>query len=277
MLPERVRKALRDTGHDPDALLEAVKPGPPRPVSRWVGEAVLVDVARSADGRRLVALEVAGRRWAGHAGVVVPAVLAVDDDGAWMVSERAGGTSCRGPAAVRAGLEAADRIAACDVPLPELPSSAWTGDRRTFAARVLRSVAGGLPVRRFRDARAAAAGLTALGPGHGDLYRRNVLADGGRVSVIDWEFLGTHPRWTDHVRLWSTLTDPEDRAVAVAHLDAAVPVAEHPHLAALVRHLTLRLLAENLAAPRRQRDADDLAHARTMVGEGEALARRLLG
>lgn len=277
MLPEDVRVAVRDAGHDPEALVETAKPGPLRPVRRWAGTGLVVDVARAEEGRRLIALEVAGRRWAAVAGVDVPPVLAVGPRDAWMVSVRAPGVSCRGAEAVRAGLAAADLVAGCSAPLPDVPATTWTGDRRTLVARVLRSAAGGLPIRRFLDARAGAARLRDLAPGHGDLYRRNVLADGPRVSVIDWEFLAEHPRWTDHVRLWSTLTDPADRSVAVAHLDAAVPPSEHPHLATLVRHLTLRLLAENLAAPRSRRSSDDLAHARRMVAEGEELARRLEG
>ncbi|PKW26712.1 phosphotransferase [Phycicoccus duodecadis] len=276
MLPEPVRAAVRAAGADPDALSEAVKPGPPRPVRRWVDDTLVVDLAASEAGRRLVRLEVDGRRWATAAGVPVPAVHGAAPDGSWLVGARAPGTSCRGAEAVGAALDAADRIAACPAPLPAEAPSTWRADRRTLAVRVVRSVAGGLPIPRFRAARAAAAGLADRVPGHGDLYRRNVLADGADVLVIDWEFLGGHPRWTDHVRLWSTLTDPADRAVALRRIEGSVPTSGHPHVAVLVRHLTLRLLAENLASPVRQRNGDDLAHARRMVGEGEDLALRLL-
>lgn len=276
MLPDPVRAAVRAAGADPDALPEAVKPGPPRPVRRWVDDTLVVDVAASEAGRRLVRLEVEGRRWAEAAGVPVPTVHAAAPDGSWLVGARAPGVSCRGAEAVGAALEAADRIAACAAPLPAEPPSTWRADRRTLAVRVARSVVGGLPLLRFRAARAEAAALADRGPGHGDLYRRNVLAAGPDVRVIDWEFLGDHPRWTDHVRLWSTLTDPADRATALGRIEASVPTAQHPHLAVLVRHLTLRLLAENLASPQRQRNEDDLGHARGMVSEGEDLALRLL-
>ncbi|NHA66594.1 phosphotransferase [Phycicoccus flavus] len=276
MLPDDVAAAVRAAGPDPDGLREVRKPGPPRPVRRWTGDTVLLDLATSAEGRRLVAAEVAGRRWAAEAGVPVPAVLAVGAGDGWMLTARAPGVSCRGAGAVRAALAAADAVAACRAPLPTVPASTWRGDQRTLVARVARSAVGGLPLRRFRAARAAAAALTDQAPGHGDLYRRNVLADGDRVSVVDWEFLSTHPRWTDHVRLWSTLTDPADRAVAVAHLEAVVPAAAHGHLAVLVRHLSLRLLAENLAAPPAERNSDDVDHARRVVPEGERLASVLI-
>lgn len=277
MLPDDVRRALASVDVDPDVLEEVRKPGPPRPIRRWRGADVLVDVATSEHGRRLVGLEVEGRAWARAAGVPVPAVHAVGPGGGWMVGARAHGVSCRGPGAVRAALDAADRIAACSTPRPALAPSTWSGDRRTLPVRVARSVVGGLPLRRFREARAAAHGLTDLVSGHGDLYRRNVIADGDDIRIIDWEFLDAHPRWSDHVRLWSTLTDPADRAVAIGHLEDVVPVDGHRHLAVLVRHLTLRLLAENVAAPPRHRSSDDLAHARAMVVEGEELAHQISG
>lgn len=277
MLPDDVRQALASVGVDPAALEEVRKPGPPRPIRRWRGAEVLVDVATSEHGRRLVGLEVEGRSWAHAAGVPVPAVHAVGPGGGWMVGERADGVSCRGSGAVLAALDAADRVAACSAARPAIAPSTWSGDRRTLPVRVARSVVGGLPLRRFREARAAAYALTDVVSGHGDLYRRNVIADGDDIRVIDWEFLGAHPRWSDHVRLWSTLTDPADRAVAVGHLEDVVPAAGHHHLAVLVRHLTLRLLAENVAAPPRHRSSDDVDHARAMVLEGEELALQISG
>lgn len=277
MLPDDVRAVLASLGVDPVVLEEIRKPGPPRPIRRWWCADVLVDLATSEHGRRLVRLEVEGRAWAAGAGVPVPGVHAADPDGRWMVGARAHGVSCRGPGAVRAALDAADRVAACSAPRPALAPSTWSGDRRTLPARVARSLLGGLPIRRFREARAAARALTDVASGHGDLYRRNVIADQDDISVIDWEFLGPHPRWSDHVRLWSTLTDTADRTLAVGHLEDVVPLSGHPQLAVLVRHLTLRLLAENVAAPPRHRNSADLAHARAMVREGEELARRISG
>jgi hypothetical protein len=46
---------------------------------------------------------------------------------------------------------------------------------------------------------------------HGDFHRLNVLMEGGRPWIVDWELLGRRPHGFDLMRLWTSLEDPEDR------------------------------------------------------------------
>jgi aminoglycoside phosphotransferase len=274
-LPPAAAELVDELGALP-GLAPVRKPGPARPVQRWSGDAVVVDVAVGDEGRRLIRLEADGRRWATTHGVPTPPLLGVADDASWLVTRRVRGTSCRGERAVRAAMTVADAIARAPAPVSPVAATVWRGTRATLAQRAARSVAAGLPVHAYRRARAAVAELDEHATAHGDLYRRNVITtDGARVWVIDWEFLGSHPRWTDHLRLWSTLTDPVDREIALGHVLTSVSRSDQEHVAVLIRYLTLRLLAENLAAARRWRNADDVEHARRMVAEGEAVARQL--
>ena len=94
---------------------------------------------------------------------------------------------------------------------------------------------------------------------------------GAGVSVVDWEFVG---RGAPLDRPRAALVDAAPPGGPPGGLgpdsDAAGPDGQ-AHLETLAGWLCLRLLAENLAAPRPQRDADDLAHARTLVAESRAL------
>ena len=272
---DAVASAFDQAGQDPGAFTYAAKPGPPTALRTFLGEDSVLTVAVDADGRRQNLVEAACRAWASPHGVGCPAVLASAPDGAWLHAERVRAGRPEGEAYVHAALDAADRVAALPPPvLPAAPSS-WRPDRAQRLLSAARGTLGGLDVPRFLRARRAAGELTARSTSHGDYYRRNVLhVPGSGVSVVDWEFVGEAPRWTDHVRFWSTLRRAEDRREAWARTSATARAAgpeSEAHLRVLAGWLGLRLLAENLAAPRHQRDADDLAHARVLAREARAL------
>ena len=135
---------------------------------------------------------------------------------------------------------------------------------------MLRTVAGGVPAARFRRARRAYHGLAERTPAHGDYYHRNLvdLPDGS--AVVDWEFLGCAPRFTDHVRLWTVLPDADLRAHALHLLLSGRTPAERRHVATVMEWLSLRLVAENLAVRPELRNRADLAHARRVAAEAAA-------
>jgi Phosphotransferase enzyme family len=244
----------------------------------YFSQELVLTVAASADGHRLNLVEAACRRWADEHGIAVPRVRSCAPDGAWLLAEAVTPQSPEGAGYVRAALDIADRVAALPPPGLDVPASGWRGDggRVDLLVRLARSSLGRLPLHRFVSARRAAAGLTDLTTSHGDFYRRNVLARSATdVAIIDWEFVGPAPRFTDHVRLWSTLRRPADRASAWTRITAGLEPAQAGHLATLTEWMTLRLLAENLAAPRSQRDAADLAHARLVVKEARGLTAAL--
>jgi hypothetical protein len=270
---DAVASAFAQAGQDPGAFAYAAKPGPPTGLRTFLGEDTVLTVAVDDEGRRQNLLEVACRTWAGAHGVGCPAVLATAPDGGWLHAERVRAGRPEGTAYVHAALDAADRVAAA--PLPDLPAAAssWRPARAQRLASAARGALGGLDVPRFLRARTAAAGLADRSTGHGDYYRRNVLhVPGAGVSVVDWEFVGEAPRWSDHVRFWSTLRRAEDRREAWGRTSEAAGPEGRAHLRTLAGWLGLRLLAENLAAPRHQRDAEDLAHARVLAREARALS-----
>ena len=268
-----VAPAFDQAGLDPTAFAYAAKPGPPTGLRTFLGEDTVLTVAVDDEGRRQNLVEVTCRAWVAPHGVGCPVVLAAAPDGTWIHAERVRAGRPEGPGYVHAALDAADRVAALEPPALPVAPSRWRPSRSARVLSAARGTLGGLDVPRFLRARRAAVGLTEQTTSHGDFYRRNVLhvPDTG-VSVVDWEFVGRAPRWTDHVRLWSTLRRPEDRREAWARIGDAAGPDGRAHLEALAGWLCLRLLAENLAAPRRQRDGDDLAHARTLVVESRALS-----
>lgn len=276
--PPPLAAAARALDVDPGALRRQRKPGPPRPVERWRCGDLLFDYASTSEGRRLMKLEVHGRQWAVGIDVPVPPVLLYDQDGSVLVSRWISGSSCGGAEPTAESLRVAERVAHAERPRFGPQASTWRASRASLPLRSARLVAGGLPVRRYMQQRELYAALALKDVAHGDFYRRNVLVSAtGDVAVIDWEHLSVQPRWTDHVRLWSTLTDANDRRVVLLHINRSAPAREHSHLAIVVRYLTLRLLGENLAAASRYRDPADLVHARHMVHEGEQLARSMEG
>lgn len=271
-----IEAAFRSSGLGQSDFSYHPKAGPPTPLRSFLSPDSVLTVAVDAEGRRLNRVEARCRQWAGAHGIPVPDVLDADPEGAWLLARRVHTHAPEGTAYVHAALDVADRIAGLPAPELDLPASQWRASRASLPARLLRSVAGGLNPLAFVRARRAAAGLTTLATSHGDFYRRNVLADAaGTVSVVDWEFVGSAPQWTDHVRLWSTLRRPDDRRVAWERITSGIGPQDAKHLSILVRWMTLRLLGENLAAPRSQRDADDLRHARVVVAEARSFSAAL--
>ena len=273
-----VDAAFRAAAVDRADFTYSPKPGPPTPLRSFFSDDLVLTVAVSDDGRRMNLVEAACRSWAAAHGIGVPTVQASAPDGAWLLAEAVAAQAPEGAGYVNAGLDAADLIAALDPPTLDAPPSGWRGDgsRIDLIVRLGRSLLGRLPVHRFVAARRAAAGLTDLTTSHGDLYRRNVLARSAtEVAVIDWEFVGPAPRFTDHVRLWSTLRRAEDRELAWARITTGLDAGQREHLAVLTEWMTLRLLAENLAAPRSQRNKADLAHARRVGKEARRLTAAL--
>jgi hypothetical protein len=235
---------------------------------------VVADVARDDEGRRMAGCEVRGREWARAHGVAVPEVVHADADGSLLVGARAERVAVVDREWLTQVVELADRIAA-GTPPPAAVGSSWRAPRRTLLLRGVRALAAHVPVRTFLAARAAAAQLPVDGVAHGDFHLGNVLVDGGRPVVVDWEFLGAAPRGTDLLRLWATLPDREQRAVVVRHLLATTPAERRPDLAVLVRWTALRGLAEQADGRRPFRGRAGLDRARAVVGEAAELAEAL--
>lgn len=269
-------EAVATIGANPDCLRRERKPGPPRPVERWRCADLVLEDALTSDGSRLLQLEVAGRHWARSIGIPAPDVVHHDPKGGVLVSRWLTARSCRGKEPTLAALAVADQICGSELPPSSPEPSTWRGKRLTSVPRVARLVLGAMPVHHYLKQREAYNSLHNRAAAHGDYYRRNVLLHGsGDLSIVDWEHLSLYPRWTDHVRLWSTLTESTDRQLVLEHLNENVPSWDQRHLSVVMKYLTCRLLGENLAAPNRYRNADDLAHARRMIEEGEEVARSL--
>jgi hypothetical protein len=268
--------AFREAGLDPAAFSLIPKPGPPTPLRTHVSDESVLTVALDSEGRRQNLLEHICRRWAVRQGVRCPQVIGASPTGQWIHATRVVLQPPQGSTYVHGALDAADRIAAAEP--PELPVAAtrWRASGAARIAPALRGVLGGLDLRRFLQARRAAAVLEDLTTCHGDFYRRNVLfGTGDLVYVVDWEFVGRAPRWTDHLRIWSTLRCAEDRAEAWSRIVSDLPPGGVEHVRSLSAWLSHRLLAENLAAPVKQRNPDDLAHARRLVVETQTLIAEL--
>lgn len=278
--------ALRLLGVDADALRPAPPGAVPRPITRWLAAGntgrLLVEVAHDHEGRRRLSCETSGRAWAREAGVPTPPVVASAPSGGWLVSVL-GGSARPDEAWVEEAFGLADRIQTAVRPPLDPTRSTWRAPARSRTARVTRAVLGGVPPVRFRQARRDYEALGDRAACHGDFYHRNLVGlDNpvglpGRCAVVDWEFLGTAPRFTDHVRLWSVLTDDLLRARTFDRLVGGRGAEERLHLGVVVAWLGLRLLAENLAAPVARRSTADLAHARRVADESIELARWLRG
>ena len=130
---------------------------------------------------------------------------------------------------------------------------------------------GGVNVRRWLTARQAAEELPKDGMAHGDFYFRNVLDTTSGVQVVDWEFAGPAPHFTDHLRFWSTLKSDEDADLALSLILRNRSSEERNAIGILGRWLAYRLLGENITVRRRFQNPADLTHARAGVGRGERL------
>jgi Phosphotransferase enzyme family len=271
-----IAQSFRQAGLDPAAFVYVPKPGPPTPMRIHVGEDSVFTVALSAEGRRQNLIEHTCREWAAQHGIDCPTVLGFARTGDWLHAERVRAQRPEGSAYVNRALDAADHIARSEPPVLPVPPTQWRAGHLPRLRRTFRGILGGLNIRDFLRSRRAAAELTDLTTCHGDFYRRNVLfRASGQVSIVDWEFVGLAPRWTDHLRIWSTLRRAEDRAESWNRILASCSPSDTGHLDVLMRWLCHRLLAENLAAPRHQRDREDLEHAHRLMAEARSISAEL--
>ena len=271
--------ALRGQGVDPLTMRPCSKLGPKRPLARLLATSptgeVMIEIALNGEGRRRLLTEAGGRRWASGRGIAVPTVLGLGDAGTWFISAAAGAVRPN-PAFVESAMRLADRIGEQSTPpdLGELASD-WRAPRRTRVLRGARTVLGGVPPRLFAQARAGFRDLPHDRVVHGDFYHRNIVQNTESYQVVDWEFSGWGPRFSDHLRLWSVLPDKSLRDLVLDRILDGVNRAERRSIGVIALWMSLRLLGENLSAPRRSRSADDLAHARAMLPEAVELARQL--
>lgn len=268
-IPPSASAALRDRGISCEQLELQVRPGPPRPVQSLVGAGVVLTLATSSAGCRLIELELHGREWGRSVGVAAPAVLA--SASTWMLAEWNVVAAPAGIEYVEAATDAADQIMLGEPPRTSVPATQWSGNRHHRLRRSVRVIVGGVPILTWLQAKRAVSTLTDWKPAHGDYYFRNVLNVRGSVSVVDWEFMGNAPAFTDHLRFWSALKHPEDRTAVLSRVMDAADPQRWFHVCVLARWLGLRLLSENLSAPPSQRDSDDLLHARIVAREAVAL------
>jgi hypothetical protein len=263
---------------DPGGLVELATARPHRALRRWRAGDLVIDVATHADGARRLRLEAGGRRWAAARGIATPTLLDADPDGRWTVGAWVDAPRSSGPAYLAACLAAAARIAQqTDLPTVADDATSWRAPRRTAVARTARTVAGGVPPRLWRAAKRQVQELDhPVEVAHGDFYPGNVLgAADGHVLVVDWEYVGLAPRHTDLARLWSVLSDADDRERVLAEMVRGADATERRRVGALLLWHALRLWGENLSAPRRDRNLVTLAHARTVVGDARLLARSM--
>lgn len=270
----------RKTVHGQPAPVPFDKPGPPRPVERWRatmivgGESapVLVAVAVGDEAAQRVRHECAARSWARRNGVSVPVVLAEGRD--WMVSQLVDVTDSVGADYVDEALRSAALIRAAAEPPPAAVSS-WQGSRRDRAQRLVRALIGHLPLKEFFRVREEAAKLQADVWVHGDYSSSNVMNSDTGIRVIDWEFAGLGIWGTDEIRLWSTMEHLPDRERLMTRFIDTLPAERHRDTGVLMHWLALRQLAENLAAPRRYQNPENIALGHVTLTEARAWRTRL--
>lgn len=272
-----MRRVVTDHAFDIDAAVPLAS-GPTASIIRLraPGSGALLEVAVTEEGRRQIRNEVAGRDWAGSAGVRTPAVLGHHPLGAWMMGE------CAAPAVVdiayvEAVLEQAERIGRAAVPPPNSEDTrSWRSPRTSRAARAALVAAGGLSVSLFVRSRLAYQALAFDVPVHGDFYDLNVLrAADGHPTVVDWEYVARGPRFSDALRMWSCLPDPHLRDRVVGHLLGECRSAqERAQVGVVARWMVVRQIGENLSSLR-HRSAENLAHARSLLPEALDLAARV--
>lgn len=277
-LPPELHVALAAHGVPAAALSPHVTAVRRRPVSRLTGSGLVVDLALDDRGRRLNLLEVHGRTWARARGLPTPDVLAHDGAGRWLLARQLDIQPASGHDYVHAASALAARIAGSSPPRGGPPPTSWRAPRRTIVLRAARMRAAGMSLTSFRAVRRAASALPTGPVAHNDYTYRNVLhlAAGG-LCLVDWEYLGPAPRYTDELRLWTTLRREDDRQLLMELLLRRADKGQRSHIGLLSLWLSLRLRAENVAAPRPDRDPADAAHAAEVLVEAKRIARELGG
>jgi len=275
-----LRRVLAERGVAVDAL-QPLAQGRSAPIRRLrcdtgTGSGLLIELAASEAGSRQLRNEASGRRWAAAAGVRTPAVVGHDPAGGWLVGEAAA-PAVRDVAYVDAVLEQAELIGAAAVaPPPSHDTRSWESSPLTRVARASLVAAGGLSVPLFLRSRRAYHALAFDRPVHGDFYYLNVLRDPrGRATVVDWEYLGWGPRFSDALRMWASLPERHLRDHLVDRLleQCSTPRAR-AQLGVVARWMVVRQIGENLSSLR-HRSRESLAHARSMLPEALALAESL--
>ncbi|MGY1807325.1 phosphotransferase [Blastococcus sp. SYSU D00669] len=239
----------------------------------------VVDLAVTESGRLRLRAELRGRRWAEERDVGVPATLAANDDGRWLVSARVHGAPVGGPRWTAAAIEAAVRIA----PLPAPPGEPWSPPRGPAIGRARASVEdtgrlvrGGVRLGELRAVRAAARQLPLSEVSHGDFRAANAVLDEDRdrVVVLEWSGVCPGPRHRDLLTLWATTPDAEDRrTVADVILDRTAGW-EEPDVGLLWHAVALEQFVARLTRPDRG-DGLDAAFARGRLAEARRIARDL--
>jgi aminoglycoside phosphotransferase len=218
-----------------------------RPGQPWVGLTTDCAIHIAHDDRTGNRIREEAERlgWAARNGIPVPAVI--DQREQWLVTSRAVNHQVTtGRPYVEAAIAAARAIATASEPPPSLraPLAAHGGGKKAGLVRLSRIVRSPLSPGEFRDARAAAAGLTRDTLAHGDYVLHNILFDASKasVTVIDWEFLTRAPAHQDLLMLWPRLEEADDRALVLEEVERT---AQDRRAAGVLHHwLAVRLLAD---------------------------------
>ncbi|QWC83772.1 aminoglycoside phosphotransferase family protein [Nocardioidaceae bacterium] len=282
-----LREVLLDLSVDPGApgaleALEALTTSRRPSVVRWRHRSaagtghpdLLVELAVRRAGNRSLRNEVAGRRWAATAGVNTPRVLAHDTAGEWMVGEAATPVE-PDPAYVDTVVAQARLIAAAPAPPPGEDSRSWQAPPVARLLNAGLATTHGLPVPLFLRAREAYRSLPHDQPVHGDFYYLNVPVDAaGRPAVVDWEFRGQGPEFSDVLRMWVSLPERSLRDQLLESLLGSASAEQRGRIGVVARWMAVRQLAENLTFVVRTSQVS-LDHAREVLPEAVAVAEAL--
>lgn len=279
-----LREAANDCGVQVASVvpLQRGRSGPlARYLSRSSGGAVtradlLIEIAVTDVGRRQLRNEIAGRQWASVTGVRTPSIFAYDPDGDWMIGEAAT-EALLDIAYVDAALEQADLIGGASLgPRESDDTRSWRSARLSKLARASLVAAGGLSVPLFLRSRQAYHSLPFDRPVHGDFYFLNVPQGlDGSPTVVDWEYLGWGPRFSDAARMWASLPDLHLRSHLMDRLLSQCESAQaRIQLGVVVRWMAVRQIGENLSSLR-HRSEENVKHAWSILPEALALAKEL--
>ena len=156
-----------------------------------------------------------------------------------------------GPKSVDAVLAAAAELARHDLPVANHEGGRATEMLLATWRRALVAVSP-LPVRDLARARTIIqrTDLPRVAS-HGDFHIENILISEGAAWVVDWELSGPRPAGYDLMQLWATLPAPNDRERLWEGTVALVGTEHRQALFALRYALTVRTIANKLAAPQR--------------------------
>ena len=189
----------------------------------------------------------------------------------WLLERAVAAGPVAGERAIDAAVAAAGALAALE--LPELDGAPErSGGRLATARRNVRLVRGPIARDLLAARRLLARTPLPLVTSHGDFHAGNLLMDGDRPWVVDWELVGRRPAAFDLMQLWPTLGDPADREHL---LEAAVALVGEPmrdHVLALRYVLVVRTIASKLV-PAHDFNADT-AGARELLAQLPALRPR---